>query len=253
MPSTLLLLWRTGLVGEADTTRHRVDELLRRRPPPGRGLVDALDSLCRVVCEDLVLLGAAATLIPSLDTHTISASSSAATRQVEDAQFAAGEGPTRDAFTARRPVLVADLAGIGLARWPGWVPVAMGAGVRAVYALPLHVGATIFGVLTLYVGRAPTLEGRRLETALVFSEIATELLLDASIRGGDQVTPDLDAALDTHSHIYQAQGMLMVDLGVSLPEALARLRAHAWATGQNLTNLAGDIVIGRVRLPRDDR
>lgn len=58
--------------------------------------------------------------------------------------------------------------------------------------------------------------------------------------------------LETHAHVYQAQGMLMVDLGISLPEALARMRAHAWATGQDLTTLAGEIVAGQTRLPRDD-
>ena len=48
-----------------------------------------------------------------------------------------------------------------------------------------------------------------------------------------------------HGHIYQAQGMTMVDLGVPLPEALARMRAHAYATDQDLADLATDIIAGR--------
>ena len=240
-------------MAEAEPARRRVDELLRGQDHAGEdGVVGALDRLCLTVSEDLALLGAAATLMPDLGSNTISASTDVA-RLLEDAQFGVGEGPTLEAFVGRRPVLVSDLREVGARRWPGWVPTALDAGVRAAYALPLHVGATIFGTLTLYVGDGPGLTGRRLETALVFADVATQLLLDRSTATpGPRLAPDLEAALDTHAHVFQAQGMVMVALGISLPEALARMRAHAWATGQDLTALAGDIVAGRVVLPGDD-
>jgi len=57
--------------------------------------------------------------------------------------------------------------------------------------------------------------------------------------------------LDTQGHIYQAQGMVMVELGVGLAEALARMRAYAYATDQPLSSLAADIVAGRTAIPRD--
>jgi hypothetical protein len=240
-------------VEDPESTRERVDGLLRRHRSGG-GVVGALESLCRAMAEDLALVGAVVTLIPSVGAHAVSACSSAAARQVEEAQFGVGEGPTRDAFTARRPVLVAELRTVGVGRWPGWAPAALAAGVCAVYAFPLLVGASIFGVLTAYVGSGSRLEARRLETALVFSEAATELLLDGSIpAGGDMLEPVLDATLGTNGYIYQAQGMVMVELSVSLPEALARMRAHAWATGQDLTALAQEILDGRTMPTRDPR
>ncbi len=111
----------------------------------------------------------------------------------------------------------------------------------------------IFGVLGLYASRAPGLDTRGLETALVYSDVATEMLLDGSLPGGgQQLEPGLGAILGTHAHVYQAQGMVMVELGVSLAEALARMRAHAWSTGQDLTTLAGEIVAGRAMPTRDD-
>jgi len=83
--------------------------------------------------------------------------------------------------------------------------------------------------------------------------VATEILLDGSLpQDGRRLEPGLDATLDTHAHVYQAQGMVMAELGVSLAEALARMRAHAWATGQDLTTLAGEILAGRERPGRDD-
>ena len=40
------------------------------------------------------------------------------------------------------------------------------------------------------------------------------------------------------SVLYQAQGMVMVQLGVDLAEAMARLRAHAYAVDRRLADVA---------------
>ena len=238
---------------ETESTQERVEGLLRRHLT-GDGLVGALEGLCRAMAEDLALVGAVVTLVPSIGAHAIPAASSSAARKVEEAQFGVGEGPTRDAFTARRPVLVSELDVVGVRRWPAWAPAALAAGVRAVYAFPLHVGASIFGVLTAYVGAGPRLHARGLETALVFAESATGLLLGGfGHADGHALEPALDASLGTNEYIYQAQGMVMVELGVSLPEALARMRAQAWATGQDLSDLAKDILEGRTMPTRDPR
>jgi hypothetical protein len=45
--------------------------------------------------------------------------------------------------------------------------------------------------------------------------------------------------------------MVMVQLGVTLPEALARMRAHAFAADRQLSDLAADILAGRARLFSD--
>jgi hypothetical protein len=42
--------------------------------------------------------------------------------------------------------------------------------------------------------------------------------------------------------------MVMVDLGVSLTEAMALLRAHAFTLGQPLAEVAREVVAGRLRL-----
>lgn len=45
--------------------------------------------------------------------------------------------------------------------------------------------------------------------------------------------------------------MAMVDLGVSLADAMARLRAHAYAQDRPLQDVARDVVAGRLRLEPD--
>jgi AmiR/NasT family two-component response regulator len=47
--------------------------------------------------------------------------------------------------------------------------------------------------------------------------------------------------------VHQATGMISVQLGVSLEEALARLRAHAFAASAALGDVAGDVVNRRLR------
>jgi hypothetical protein len=230
-----------------------VQALLNREPAaPAEGIADALDRLCRCAAQELGLAGAAVTLIPTVSAHAVSAASNSATRRHEDEQFGVGEGPTQDVFSSQRPLLVTDLELNATGRWPGYASAASAAGVRVVFALPLQVGAATFGVLTLY-GPVPRVFDRtEMRTARMFAELATELLMDNSMtEPAVGLDPDHHAALAAHGHIYQAQGMTMVDLGVTLPDALARMRAHAYATEQDLADLATDIIDGRTILPAD--
>ena len=61
----------------------------------------------------------------------------------------------------------------------------------------------------------------------------------------------LDEAMDSRAELFQAQGMVMVQLGVTLAEALARMRAYAYAENRPLTALAHDIVQRRLVFDRD--
>jgi ANTAR domain-containing protein len=181
----------------------------------------------------------------------IAASSSERVRLVEELEFSLGEGPGTDAFLTSRPVLTPDLERAG-GRWPGYAPAACAAGSRAVFAFPMHVGAARFGILSLHMSRPRALTAGEIATSLMVTELATDLVLDAPAPGSDRTAPPELSWLDGESMrdpIYQAQGMVMVQLGVSLPEALARLRAHAFATDQLLADLAVDVLAGRAHLP----
>jgi AmiR/NasT family two-component response regulator len=78
------------------------------------------------------------------------------------------------------------------------------------------------------------------------------MLLDSSTTSCDgEIDPDLKSALGFRSEIYQAQGMTMVALGIPLPEALAVMRAHAFAAGRMLIDVSTDVVEGRLDLHAD--
>ncbi len=166
---------------------------------------------------------------------------------LEELQFTLGEGPAADDFRLGAPVLVADLTSAA-ARWPGFVPEAVAAGARAMFVVPLQAGAVRAGVLSLYRAMPGPLAIGELADALVLADIALGLLLDA-ISGANGLPGyrPLDGLSASRAVVYQATGMISVQLGVSLEEALARLRAHAFADGSAIGAIAAEVVGRRLR------
>jgi hypothetical protein len=56
-------------------------------------------------------------------------------------------------------VLESDLAEPAVARWPAFAQAGVGAGILAVFAFPLALGAIRLGVLVLYRDRSGVLSG----------------------------------------------------------------------------------------------
>jgi hypothetical protein len=217
------------------------------------GVADALQQLCRTLTSDLGLMGAAMNLMSAAGTtNGVVAASDDRSRDVDELQFATGEGPCHEAFAARRPVLTSDLRSVIDGRWPGYSSAALDAGVGAVFAFPLQVGAVVLGVMDVYADRAGSLSQEQAAAALTCAHLATEILIDGDLFSTDgRLDRDLSTVLDHRAEIYQAQGMVVVDLGVEPAEALARMRAHAFGNDQPLIDLAHAIISGFV-LPVDD-
>jgi ANTAR domain len=124
--------------------------------------------------------------------------------------------------------------------------------VEAVFAFPLQVGAARAGALDVYRNTPGPLTPDGLAQAFTFAEVAMGLLADGEYSiAGSRRSADLDDALAYRLEVYQAQGMLTVDLGVSITEAMARLRAYAYAEDRALSDVARDIVGGKLKLDRD--
>lgn len=168
--------------------------------------------------------------------------------RLDDLAAVAGEGPGIDAVTLGRPVLVPDLSKDGM-RWPGYTPEAISAGVAAVFAFPLQIGAARVGALELHRITPGSLTADRLTDALLLADIAVDTILH-DLHG---VTPlTLPELADIHAEVHQATGMVSVELDVSLPEALARLRGYAFAHQMTLAEAAGHIIMRRLRLDTEE-
>lgn len=236
----------------------------------GAGVHSGLDQLCRAAAVGLGLRGAAVTLRTAESSAEGSTEGSAEgsaglavvtrgpTRPVIELEFDMGEGPSRDSFDRGRPVLLDDLTDPDADDYPAFAPAAVALDVRATFALPLHVGASKFGVLTLHSTTPRCLGRDDVSRCLALAQLATEMLLDDSAGGREdgatqqdesaRIMPDLTIPLDLRSEIFQAQGMLMVALNIELSTALARLRAHAALSGRALIDVAVDLLEGRLEL-----
>jgi hypothetical protein len=216
-----------------------------------------LEQLCQVALGELRMWGVVVSLMTPGQHHreqssAIAAASSERARAVEELEFSLGEGPGTDAFAASHPILTSDLEHAH-DRWPGYAPAAYAAGVCATFAFPMLVGAARFGVLHLHSDEVRHLASRDIATSLMLTELAMEVVLDTFATDGISVPTDMphSPTHDRRDEVYQAQGMVMVQLGITLEQALARMRGHAFAAGQELADLAADILAGRVALQPD--
>ena len=174
--------------------------------------------------------------------------------RVEELQWLLGEGPCVDASTFRTPVIVADLldASEGVqARWPGFLDGAAEAGVRAVFALPLRIGAISLGAVDLYRTTPGGLSADNLRNALLSADRVSLLLLDLAT-GSSPLDDDAWQHSALRFRVHGAAGMVKVQLGVSIELALAQLRAVAFAQGRSVADVADDVVNGRLRFPQED-
>jgi len=204
--------------------------------------------LCDVCAEITIMTGAGIMLMSGdvaqgsvCTTNTVSA-------LIEELQYALGEGPCVDAHHHERPVLEPDLARPATPRWPAFSGSALEAGVRAVFGFPLQVGAVRLGALNLYRDRPGPLTDDQHADALVMADVAAQavLVLQADAPPG-KLAAELEAGADFHYVVHQAAGMVAVQLGVSIGEALIRLRAYAFGHDRPLTDVAEDVVARTLR------
>ena len=222
--------------------------------PAGRSAVEDVTGQLRAICgtaaRALSASGVGLSVMATDGTYSMATASDPATERIEELQFTYGEGPCVDAFASSRPVLVPDLAADAMCRWPIYAPAIHDAGVRAVFAFPLQIGAVRLGALDVFRVRTGSLSRTELGEAFTFADRAVTTLLDGQERATDDAD-GLDDALDNRIELFQAQGMVMVQLGVSLAEALTRIRAYAYAQDRRLTDVATDIVARRLHFDRD--
>ena len=167
---------------------------------------------------------------------------------IEDLQYTLGEGPCIDAHQQDRVVGEPDLADPVTRRWVAFAPPVLQAGARAVFGFPLRVGGVRLGALDLYRDRPGPLSGEQHADALVLASMAARWVLEAQAEAASgAVAVELEAA-DFHFAVHNAAGMVSVQQGISITDALIRLRAYAFSHDRLLTDVAQDIIDRKLRL-----
>jgi hypothetical protein len=214
----------------------------------GEGPAAGTARLCDVCAEVSAMSGAGIMLMSDEIPAGSLCTTNAVSTLIEDLQFELGEGPCVDAYSLGRPVLEPDLADPTTPRWFAFAPPALAAGVRAVFGFPLQVGAARLGALNLYRDRPGPLTDDQHADALVMAEVAAHEVLTMQAHASvDTVAVEFETGADFHLVVHQASGMVAAQLGVTVGEALIRLRAYSFAHEGTLTDVAEAVVARRLR------
>jgi len=208
------------------------------------------DGLCRAAVELLGVSGAAIMLRRADGPASSFGHTSEAVGEIEDLQFTLGEGPGIDAHASGRPVFEPGLDDLTTTRWPMFAPAAVAAGMRGAFGFPLRVGAVRLGALDLYRERPGMLSGDQVSDATVFAGVITqELLAFQAATAPGAVPREIDYVENLRAQVHQASGMLSQQLDIDILDALVRLRAHAYAEGRPVNDVAADVVAGVLKIP----
>jgi diguanylate cyclase (GGDEF)-like protein len=139
-----------------------------------------LDHLVRRIVDVMPISAAGVTLIsPGTNPRYVAASDESALR-FEELQTELGEGPCLVAYQTGEAVAVADLRDDR--RFLLFAPLAVEAGLAAVFTFPLHNGAERLGALDLYRTTPGLLDAGTMDAAQTLADVAASYLLNARAR-----------------------------------------------------------------------
>ena len=201
---------------------------------PGPGFASATLAALGLPSTAIVLLGEQRAI-------AVVAASDATARAAHDLEILMGEGPVHALTGKSTPVLVAGPALCD--RWPGYGPAVTELGVQAVLAVPLPPTGSL-GALCAYTMQPAITD----DAVAAAGRIAAALARALATVAPNQRYSKGDSALlrfgltDDLAVVHQAAGMVSAHCHCSIGDALALLRARAFADGQPVEQVALAVV-----------
>jgi GAF domain-containing protein len=237
-------------VTESSTSReHRLAETfvtLADTLVGGFDVADLFHDLAGACVELLEVSAAGLMLVDVSGRLRVMASSSERSRLLELMEIQDDEGPCLDCHRDGAPVFAADLQA-QRARWPNFAEEAIRVGFGSVYALPLRLRSDTIGALNLFHREPDTITDATLRVAQALADVATiAILQQRAIAHSEELSQQLQTALNGRVTIEQAKGMLAQRLHIDMPTAFALLRSHARTTNQRLSEVALAVTAGQL-------
>lgn len=172
------------------------------------------------------------------------AASNATAQASHDLELVMAEGPVTD---AAKGVAVVAAGSALLDRWPSYGPAVAELGIRAVSAAPLGMAGVTLGAVCALEQTAEAPEGAGVAISLM-AEALTQILLGNSDIAGPDVELGASKMLGeaTQAVVHQATGMISVQSGCGIEDALDLLAARAFADGRPVQEIAEQVVRGHV-------
>jgi hypothetical protein len=199
--------------------------------------------LCQACAEILDADGGAITLAYTASERVTLCTTDELAARLEDLQDVLGQGPGPDAYTSG-DIVVATLNGEDPAG--PWLMLedsaqaALGV-VPTMYAFPIRPENDVLGVLTLY-----QVSPRPLAQDLSSAQFLADALGAALLRDPDSQTELAPGPWATRAQVHQATGIVVAQLKIGPDDALALLRAHAYAHDTTLDGIATEVLQRRL-------
>lgn len=221
------------------TTHRRIESRHRTAARSHRAQVDRLvngyaPDLLVTVAGALGARGAALTLLGSARYEESAVASNRTAATAQELEFTLGEGPVHDAAESGR-LVVANRTTMP-ARWAHYAPAVTELGVRSVVAAPLCLHRKCIGVLTAFDPPEDATVATVAATVVTVDGVARVLVNSASHIGTELM------AGDDRRVVHQATGMIAARLRCPVGDALALLRARAFAENEPIGVLACRVV-----------
>jgi hypothetical protein len=203
--------------------------------------------LCRA-CADILGMDGGSIVLGYLPQRMLMCATDEDAMKLERVHEVLGEGPGTDAYRSGGPV-TGTLHSRGAGQWPLFTTAAFDIfGPVTILAVPMRATTSVVGVLTLYQrGEHPANE--ELTAAQVLADAVAAALLKES------ESQDLTAwgPWAERARIDQATGIVIAQLGIGPEDALALLRAHAYADDTTVDAIASQVVERRLDFSVTDR
>ena len=180
------------------------------------------------------------------------ATSDVATRELDELQYAGGEGPCLEALATGVPVFVTDMS--TESRWLPYPEQATQIGARSSMSYPLISGEVAIGAMNLYAFEpmAPGLP-MQARAAHIAEHAAGAVAIALRIAEHSNAIDNLRTALTSRSTIDQAIGILMAEQRCDARSAFALLRRASQGRNIKLREVAAGIVAGVERAAPGER
>ena len=186
---------------------------------------------------------AVSTFVGSEPANVLAASNPWA-QEIETLQQVVGEGPGMDVAASHQAVLAEDLKADR--RWPVFALLAIQAGARSAWSVPLTSGRDVLGTMTFFGRTTDPWKTAHLIDSFLLADLAASAMVADAANIEEGATNE--AAVGSRDQVAMAVGMVSVQLGVPVDEAWVRLRAYAFRSGMPLEAAARAVLEGRLQL-----
>jgi len=210
---------------------------------PGRYDLEAtLTELTESLTSVLGLSGSGVTMADDGGRLRFVTAVSQASGDLERNQELQQAGPCRDAFDTGEVVRVTDVRKES-SRWPEFSATAARLSVAGVAGIPMRLADKVIGALNLYSSEAREWTDEDIAVAGVLADVATSYVVNASkLRQQEQLSEQLQQALESRVIIEQAKGITAQQKSVSVDDAYQMIRRHARNNNASLRVVAEAIV-----------